>query len=122
MSRLMATTIALPSIAARRFSQCSTMNAARALGALLGADERLQRYADTVLRPFPAAVGVGDVLNLFLGDARALLVHLQFDDAGFVVERPGGTVLDGLADVVDVRVVAEDVHRVSVVALQRRCR
>ena len=63
-------------------------------------------FLSGLLRPFPAAVGVGDELNLCLGDARALLVHLQFDDAGFVVERPSGAVLDGLADVVDVRVFA----------------
>ena len=61
-----------------------------------------------------------DVLDLVLGDARAFLVHLQLDDARLVVERPRGAVLDGLADVVDVRVLAEDVDRVLVVALQRR--
>ena len=92
----------------------------QALEALRGADQRLQRHADALVRARAVAIGVDDVLHLVLGHPRAVLVHLELDDARLVVERPGGAVLHRLADVVDVRVVAEDMDRVLVVALQRR--
>ena len=42
MRRLIATIMALPSIASRRFSQCSTMSRGDEVEPLLGADDRLE--------------------------------------------------------------------------------
>src|SRR4030095_6792329 len=89
-----------------------------ALDALLGTDQRLQRYADPVRRRLSAAVRVDYVFDLLLADACAFLVYLELDNAGLVVERPGCTVLNRLTDIVDVRVLAEDMNGVLVVALK----
>ena len=53
-----------------------------------------------------------------------LLVLVEFDprQPAFVIDRHGGAILDGAADVVNVDVVAEDGGRVDVLLLDRRSR
>ena len=120
MSRLIVTTIALPSITARRFSQCSTINSASRSMRSWAPAKRLQRHADlTLRRPSPAASAVAAFSSSSSAAFAPASSICQLDNSGFVVERLRGSVFNGLTHVVYIRVIPEDLSRVSVVALQR---
>ena len=120
MSRLMVTTIALPSIAARRFSQCSTMNSAsRSMRSFVPTSVSSGTRICSATSS-PGSVRCCRFRQFFFRCSRAGLVNRQLDDARLVVERLRGPVLDGLTDVIHVRVLPEDMARVPVIALQWR--
>ena len=121
MRRLMHTTIALPSIAASRFSKCSTRSRAIELDPVLGADHRFE------LRPLALELllaldflAFGRLLELGV-DLRPLgRLQLQLGQPALVVDRHRRAVVDGALDVVDADVVAEHRARVGVGLLDRR--
>ena len=121
MRRLMQTTIALPSIASRRFSKCSTRSRAISLSRF-SAPTTASSCAHLVLSFSLRSTSSPSVDLLELGvDLRPLgSFELQLGEPALVVDRHRGAVVDGALDVVDADVVAEDRARVGVGLLDRR--
>ena len=90
--------------------------------ALLRADQRLQWHSDLLCDLLSRGVRCCRFRQFFFRRSHASLVNCQLDDARFVVERLRGPILNGLTDVVHVRVLPEDMARVPVIALQWRFR
>ena len=121
MRRLMHTTIALPSIAASRFSKCSTRSRAMSLMRFsepTTASSCAHRLLSFSLRstssPSVASSNSGSIFG------RLGFLQLQLGQPALVVDRHRGAVDDGALDVVDADVVAEHGARVGVGLLDRR--
>ena len=119
--RLMQTIIALPSIAASRFSKCSTRSRAMSLmrfseptTASSCAHLLLSFSLRSTSSPSVASSNSGSIFG------RSDSFELELGQPALVVDRHGRAVLDGALDVVDADVVAEDGARVGVGLLDRR--